>query len=274
MAHAWLACACVALSASPLGVWVIVRRMSLLGDGLAHGMLPGAAIAFLFFGFSIPALSIGSLLAGLLITLCAGLITRLGTLREDNSFAALMPVALAAGVLIVSQKGSAVDLMHLLFGAIFGIDNATLYIMAGVAIFTIASLVFCYRGLVLEYFDPQFLRSQGSGTLGFQLLILVLIMLNIVAGFLTLGSLMVLGVMLLPATTAQLWSRQLPWQMVISAGMALVCATAGLLISFHADWQASPTIVICCGAVYAFSLCFGRYGSMRNLWPARKHLQH
>lgn len=274
MQHTWLACAAVALSASPLGVWVILRRMSLLGDGLAHGMLPGAAVAFLFFGFSIPALSIGSLLAGLLITLCAGLITRLGTLREDNSFAALMPVALAAGVLIVHQKGSAVDLMHLLFGSVFGIDTNALYIMLGVAIFTIVSLMVCYRGLVLECFDPQFLRSQGSGTLGFQLLILILIMLNIVAGFLTLGSLMVLGVMLLPATTAQLWSRQLPWQMAISAAIALIGATAGLLISYHLNLQASPMIVICCGAAYAFSLCFGRYGSMRSLWPARKHLQH
>ena len=118
MRRALVACFGLAIGCGPIGVFLILRRMSLVGDAMSHAVLPGAAIAFLMFGFSLTAMTIGGFLVGLAVALLAGSVTRLTPLREDASFAALFLISLALGVTLVSSQGSSVDLMHLLFGAI------------------------------------------------------------------------------------------------------------------------------------------------------------
>src|SRR5208282_4660733 len=105
----------LALAGAPLGVFLILRRMSLIGDAMAHAILPGAAIGFLIAGLSLFAMAMGGLIAGFLIAIGAGLIARATPLKEDASLAAFFLLALALGVTIVSVKGSNVDLMNFLF---------------------------------------------------------------------------------------------------------------------------------------------------------------
>ena len=131
MRRALVATLALALAYGPVGVFLILRRMTLVTDAMAHAILPGAAAGFLLSGLSLWAMSIGGLVAGLVVAGLAGAISRVTDLREDASFAGFYLVALAGGVLLLSLKGSSVDLVHVLFGSILAVDDAALCLMAG-----------------------------------------------------------------------------------------------------------------------------------------------
>ncbi|MCZ8129911.1 MAG: metal ABC transporter permease [Steroidobacteraceae bacterium] len=253
MRRALAAVAALALGAGPLGVFLVLRRMSLVGDATAHAVLPGAAVGFLVAGPTLVAMGTGGFLAALLVALAAGVVARRTVLREDASFAAFYLIALALGVLLVSLRGSQVDLMHLLFGTILAVDDAGLLLVATVATLTVAVLAVCYRPLVVETLDPGFLRLHGGGG-GWHLLFVALLVANLVAAFQVLGTLMAVGLMMLPAAAARLWRLGLGATLALAAGFALAAGGAGLLISFHRDLPSGPTIVLAAGFLYLASL--------------------
>src|ERR1700730_9719654 len=162
MRRGLVGCLALALSCGPIGTILVIRRMSLIGDELSHAVLPGAALGFIMAGLSLPAMSLGGLAAGLVAALLSGVVTRLTPLREDASFAAFYLISLALGVLLVSTHGSNLDLLHLLFGSILAIDNAALVLIGAVASMSLLLLAVIYRPLVVECFDPGFLRAVGG----------------------------------------------------------------------------------------------------------------
>jgi ABC 3 transport family len=126
MRRALLGACILSLSACPVGVFLMLRRMSLTGDAMAHAILPGAALGFLISGLALVPMTVGGLAAGLLVALAAGAVSRLTVQREDASLAAFYLISLALGVLLVSLKGSSVDLMHVLFGTVLALNNEAL----------------------------------------------------------------------------------------------------------------------------------------------------
>lgn len=266
MRRALAGCVALSLGCAPVGVFLLLRRMSLTGDAMAHAILPGAAVGYLLAGLSLPAMTAGGALAGLLVAVASGVVARSTVLREDASMAAFYLLSLALGVLIVSTRGSHVDLLHVLFGTVLALDDAALWLIGGITGFTLAALALLLRPLAAECMDPGFLRSvsprwSAAAHYGF----LALLVLNLVAGFHALGTLMAVGIMVLPAASARLWARSLGGLLALAAGMALAASVAGLLLSYHLDWPASPVIVLCLGALYAASLALGRHG----LWRGR-----
>ena len=163
MRHALVACLALALGCGPIGVLLVLRRMSLVGDALSHAVLPGVALGFLVSGLSLYAMTLGGIVAGLAVALLAGAVTRLTTLREDASFAALYLISLALGVLIDLLRGSSIDLIHVLFGTILAVDDAALILVASITTVTLLILAIIYRPLIVECFDPGYLRSVGGG---------------------------------------------------------------------------------------------------------------
>ena len=247
----------LALSAGPLGVFLILRRMSLIGDAIAHGILPGAALSFWLFGLSLPALTLGGLSAGLAMAGLAAWVTRRTGLREDASLAALYPISLASGVLLLGLAGRKLDLVHLLFGSALAVDGTTLNGMLLVASSSLLGLALIYRALALDSFDPLFLRSVSRfGPLAYGLF-LTLVVLNLVIGFQAIGALMVVGLMMLPAAAARFWSRQLPVLLLIAALLGAVCVWLGLLLSYYANLPSGPCIILLAGAAYVFSVVAG-----------------
>ena len=182
MRRALVGCLALALSCGPIGTILVIRRMSLMGDALSHAVLPGAALGFIMAGLSLPAMSLGGLAAGLVAALLSGVVTRLTPLREDASFAAFYLISLALGVLLVSTHGSNLDLLHLLFGSILAVDNTALILMGGIATSSLLLLAVIYRPLVVECFDPGFLRAVGGRGGLVHTLFLALVVLNLVAG--------------------------------------------------------------------------------------------
>ena len=274
MRRALVGCIALSLSCAPVGVFLLLRRMSLTGDAMAHAILPGAAIGYLLSGLSLTAMTLGGVAAGLLVAVGSGLVARSTVLREDASLAAFYLLSLALGVLIVSTRGSSVDLLHVLFGTVLALNDAALTLLVGIAIATMAALALMYRPLVLECLDPQFLRCVSPASPVAHYGFLVLLVINLVAGFHALGTLMAVGIMVLPAATARLWVRSVPALMALAAALALAAGVAGLLISYHADWPTSPTIVLALGAAYLVSLVVGRYGAWRGgQHGRRRHLR-
>ncbi len=257
MRRALVATLALALSAAPLGVFLTLRRMSLMGDALSHAVLPGVAVGYMVAGLSVGAMAAGGVLAGLLVAGIAGAVSKFTTLKEDASLAAIYLVALALGVALISIHGTQLDLLHILFGSALGVDNTGLLLVASVATVSVLALALIYRPLVLETFDPVFLtasrRGGVSGWVWHQAL-LVLVVVNLVAGFQALGTLMAVGLMMLPAVSARLWHDSLPAQLVNASVQASIAGAAGLLLSYHCDLPSGPTIIGCAGALYAASL--------------------
>jgi len=262
MRRALVATFALALGSAPLGVLLVLRRMSLLGDALAHAMLPGVAAGFLVAGFSVWAMSAGGFVAALVVALTAGLLTRATALREDANFAALYLIALALGVMMITARGSSVDLMHLLFGTILAVDDASLLLIAAVASATLLALAWFYRPLVAECVDPGFLRNVGGPGARMHLLFLALVAANLVAGFQALGTLMAVGMMLLPAAAARFWAAEVWSIAVLAAALAALSGLLGLLLSYHGDYPSGPAIVLVAGVFYAISLVAGPRGGL------------
>ncbi|MFK3799947.1 metal ABC transporter permease [Pseudomonas sp. NPDC088444] len=271
MRRALIGCLALGIGSGPVGVLLMLRRMSLVGDAMSHAVLPGAAVGFLFAGLSLPAMGFGGLIAGLAVALLSGLVSRFTTLKEDASFASFYLTSLAAGVLIVSLHGSNVDLLHVLFGTILAIDDQAIFMVGAIASFTLILLALIFRPLILECFDPGFLRAVGGRGSLYHVLFLLMVVLNLVAGFQALGTLMAVGMMMLPATVARFWSTSLTGMIVISTVVATLSGFIGLIVSYHASVASGPAIVLTASAFYLFSLFFGRSGFLRRLFP-RVHL--
>ncbi|HEV7716443.1 MAG TPA: metal ABC transporter permease, partial [Steroidobacteraceae bacterium] len=198
MRRALVACFALCCGNSLLGTVLIFRRMSLVGDAMAHAVLPGAAAGFLIAGLSLWSMTLGGMLAALCVAVIAGLISRGTPQREDASFAAVYLVALAIGVLMVSASGGRIDLLHLLFGTVLAVDNAGLVLVAAASTFVLLALAILYRPLIMDCLDRNFLSALGSSGTVIHVAFVVLVVLNLVAGFQVLGTLMALGLLILP----------------------------------------------------------------------------
>jgi len=266
------ACA-LAVAGAPLGVFLLLRRMALSGDALAHAILPGAALGYLVAGLSLPAMTFGGVLAGFAVALGSGAIARATVLREDASLAAFYLLSLALGVTLVSVRGSNVDLLHVLFGSVLALDNATLLLLASIASVTLIGLAAIYRPLVLETLDPGFLASVSRAGAWTHSAFLMLVALNLVAGFHALGTLLSVGMMMLPAISARLWTQNMTGMIGIAALFGLIGAYVGLLASYFLGLPSGPLIILACGALYVFSLVAGPAGGMLRKFTPRAHLE-
>ncbi len=263
----------LAFGAPPIGVFLMLRRMSLIGDAMAHAILPGAAIGFLLAGLSLPAMAAGGLAAGFLIAIGAGVIARSTQLKEDASLAALFVISLALGVTIVSLKGSNIDLMHFLFGSVLAIDNGALILILAITSVSLVVLALIWRPLVLESVDPGFLRTVSRAGAAAHVGFLGLVVLNLVGGFQVLGTLLAVGMMMLPAISARFWARDVTGMIVAAVASALIASYAGLIISFRAELPSGPAIILVAGFIYLLSVGLGPVGGLIWLVLPRRHLE-
>jgi zinc/manganese transport system permease protein len=274
MRRALVATLALSLGCGPIGVFLVLRRMSLMGDAMSHAILPGAAVGFVMAGLSIWAMSIGGLIAALSVAVLAGVISRVTILREDASLAGFYLVSIAAGVLIISAKGSNIDLLHVLFGTILAIDSLSLIVVSAIATVSLITLALIYRPLVVECFDPQYLRATSGGGVIYHIVFLALVVLNLVAGFQALGTLMAVGLMMLPAAAARLWARDV-WSLALLASvLGFASGFIGLLISYHANSPSGPSIILVAGAFYGLSILFGAHGGLLKRYFPKPHYHH
>ncbi|KPF94696.1 zinc ABC transporter permease [Rhodopseudomonas sp. AAP120] len=263
----------LSLGGAPIGVFLMLRRMSLVGDAMAHAILPGAAIGFLLSGLNLFAMTFGGLIAGFAVAILAGVVSRVTELKEDASLAAFYLVSLALGVTIVSMKGTNIDLLHVLFGNILAMDDRTLLVITFNATLTLIVLAVIYRPLVIECVDPLFLRTVSRAGAPAHLAFMALVVINLVNGFHALGTLLAVGLMILPAGIAKFWARDITGMMMVAVASAMLSGYAGLVLSFLTRVPSGPAIILIAALLYLASLLFGRNGGVvRKLFTGR-HLE-
>lgn len=272
MQRALVASLALGLISGPVGVLLVMRRMSLAGDAIAHAVLPGAAVGYFIAGMSLPVLGFGAFVSALLVALLASFVSSNTSQKEDASLAAFHLIALAVGVTLISVKGSSVDLMHLLFGSILAVDAAALVLIAAATSVALVLLALIWRVLLASSFDPLFLLQFGQSGKWTNQLFMLTVVLTFVACFQTLGTLMAVGLLMLPAIAARSWSRDIARACLLASLFAMVSGLVGLLLSYHFSLPSGPAIVLTAGVIYFISLLFGvNDGLLLRHIPAARH---
>lgn len=274
MWRAALMCVLLGVSASLLGCVLVVRRLALMGDALAHALLPGIGVAWLLFGTSVVALVVGGLVAGLLTALGSALISRLTRLKEDAAFAALFTTLFAGGVVLVSRAGTPIDLLHFLFGNVLGLGDADLHLAFATSAATVLGFAAFYRAILLECFDPGYHRASGGWSATTHVGLLVLTVLNLVAALHALGSVLALGLFMLPAVTANLWCDRWGRMLLFAALYAVGGSLLGLYVSYQAHFASGPCMVAVLGIGFLVSSVLSpRHGLLARLRTPVDHHQ-
>lgn len=239
----------VAVTCSTVGVWVVLRSLTFMGDALAHGVIPGIAVASLA-GVD---LTIGAAASAVVTVAGISFVTARARLPEDTGIGLLFVGMLSLGVLIVSRSGSfAVDVTAFLFGDVLGVTGADIALQAGAAIVAVVASAVWYRAFLVLAFD-----ERKAGLLGLRPglargVLLSLIGLTVVTAFRTVGSLLVFGLLVAPPATATLLVRRVPAIMAASVALGAGAVVAGLVLSYHLDLAGAASIAVC--AVTGFFL--------------------
>jgi zinc/manganese transport system permease protein len=242
--------ALVAVLCGVVGTWVVIRGMAFLGEALAHGMLPGVALATVL---GVPVM-IGGALSAVAMSLGITALQRRGTLSYDTSIGMLFVSMLALGVIVISHSGSfATDATSILFGDILAISHTDLYLLAGAAALGVAVAALFHRPLVAVALDPRIASVLGLGPRSAQAVLVALVTLAVVASYQAVGSLLVVGLLLAPAVAAGQWTTRIPTRMLVAAVLGVLSVFGGLLISWHAATAAGASVAATAIAVSGLS---------------------
>lgn len=265
MQRALIATSILSLSIAPIGAFLVLRRLSLAGEAMAHAIVPGIVIAFVLFGLSVFSMLAGGMIAGIIIALATSALASKTLIREDASLASLYLIALALGIFILSASGSAIPLKSFLFGSALGVGNDTLILIGITAVVTLLGLAVMLRPLISVTFDPLFFQSQSKKTGLVHLSFMFLLVLNLIAAFKSLGTLMAVGLMILPATAARYWISTIKHYLILTFFFALISCWVGLILSFYLnDVPTGPAIVLVAGSIFVFSLIIAPLGIFRG----------
>ncbi len=272
MRRSLIACLALSVSLTPLGVFLLLRRMSLIGDALSHAVLPGVAIGYLLSGMSLLAMGLGGFVAGLVVALLASWISRVTQLHEDSAFAGLYLGSLALGVTLVSLRSTGVDLLHLLFGSLLAVSNQSLVFIGVISTLTVTLIAIFYRAWVFESFNAIFLTLKIKRLPSLiQAMFMAIVVMNLVAGFQILGTLMTVGLMMLPAIAARCWSNRLPIMLGVAISLGFISSAVGLTWSWYQSIPAGPAIVLVATLLFLTSVFFG---SHKGIFPVGKMSSH
>lgn len=260
MRRAIVACCALSMSITPVGVFLMLKRMSLIGDALSHAILPGIAMGYFYSGLSCIMMNIGGFISGLGVVMLSVWITEKTSLQKDASFTGFYLGSLSSGIVLMSLNKSDTDLLNLLFGSVLSITINNLKYIGVITTVTLIFLALFYRALIIEAFDPDFLKSHGVIVLSryLQIFFLSIVVLNLIASLQITGTLMSIGLMMLPGLSARCWSNKIINILLLSVCIAFLCSWAGLLGAFYMSLPAGPTIVFCSSVFFFISILFGK----------------
>ncbi len=257
MQRGLLAALIVGVLCAVIGCYVVLRGMAFMGDALAHAILPGIALAYLFHGN----LLLGALLAAVVVAGGVGFFSRRGALKEDTAIGILFAAALALGVALISSiRTYATDLSHILFGNVLGVSAADLWLTAGLGVLVLGVIAGLYKPFLVISFDPVLAATLRLPAEPLRFLMLTLLALTVVVSLQTVGVGLVSALLVTPAATAYLLTRRLGSMMLVSAAIGAVSGVAGLYLSFYINVASGAVIVLVATAIFlvVFLLAPGR----------------
>ena len=235
-----------AITCALIGTWVVIRGMSFMGDALAHGVLPGIAIAFIV-GVDV---AIGAFISAIVMVIGINLVNRASKLSTDTGIGLLFVGMLALGVVIISRTRSFTgDLTSFLFGSVLGVKDSDIWLQSIAAIITLIAVVALHRVFLALSFNPEKAASLGMRPRLAHIVMLTLVAIAIVASFRTVGTLLVFGLLIAPPATAALIVRRVPAMMALACAIGVISVAFGLVLTYHYDTAAGATMA---GTAVAF----------------------
>jgi len=240
---------CAAICAV-VGTWVVIRGMAFLGEAMAHGILPGVALATLA---GIPVI-LGAAASAIVMSLGVSLLARRGRLSHDTSIGLFFVGMLAAGVIIISHSRSfATDATAILFGDVLAISGSELWLLGVALLATILVAMAFHRAFVALVFDRRVAQVMGLKPRMAQILLVGLVTLAVVASYQAVGALLVIGLLLAPAVAAAAWTTRIPNTMALAAVIGALAVLCGLLVSWYFGTAAGASIALSAIASAALS---------------------
>ncbi len=262
MLRALVAGALVSIACGIVGTLIVLRGLAFMGDALAHGVLPGIALAMLL-GF--PGI-LGAALGAVIMVSGISFITQRSRLSADTAIGLLFVGMLALGVVIVSRSNSFTgDLMRILFGDILGIQDSALITQFIATLLILGTTIICIRPFLLLCYSPEQAQVAGFSTKLYHNLMLALIALTVIVSFQTVGTLLVFGMLIAPAGAAVLIAHRIESMMVIAAAFGMLAVYVGLLVSYYFNFAAGASIA--CIATLIFFIIF----IIQNMRSAAAH---
>jgi ABC-type Mn2+/Zn2+ transport system permease subunit len=253
MQRALLASLLVGVVCSVLGCYVVLRSMAFLGDAMAHAILPGVAVAYLFDAN----LLVGALVAALIVAAGIGIISRGGQFKEDTAIGILFAAALSLGVVLISTiRTYATDLTHIMFGNVLAVTRNDLILTAVLATAVLLTVLAMYRELLLATFDPVLAHTIGRRPALVRNLLLVMLAVTVVISLQTVGVGLVAALLVTPAATAYLLTRRLPAMMGVAALIGAFSSIAGLYFSYYLNVASGAAVVLTATALFVLAFLF------------------
>src|SRR5512140_1014987 len=257
-----LASVMVGILCAVMGTYVVLRGMAFLGDAMAHAILPGVAVAFLWHGN----LLVGAVIAAVVVALAIGFFSRGGNIKEDTAIGILFAAALSLGVALISSiQTYAVDLSHILFGNVLGVSSSDLALTFGLSLLVLVVVVLLFRPFLVISFDPILAATLRLPAELLRNVMLILLALTVVVSLQTVGVGLAAAMLVTPAATAYLLTRRLASMMLLSALIGALSSVIGLYISYYANIVSGSAIVLTATAFFLVAFLFNpRQGALRR----------
>jgi ABC-type Mn2+/Zn2+ transport system permease subunit len=259
MQRGLLASVIVGVLCAVMGTYVVLRGMAFLGDAMAHAILPGVAVAYLFGGN----LLIGAGAAAILVALSIGFFSRQGDVKEDTAIGILFAAALSLGVAMIStMKTYAVDLSHILFGNVLGVSSSDLWLIVILSLLILSTVAIFYKHFLVISFDPVLAATLRLPAELLRNLMLVLLALTVVVSLQTVGVSLAAAMLVTPAATAYLLTRRLWPMMLVSAAIGAVSSVVGLYVSYYFNIVSGSAIVLTATMLFLLGFLWKRTKSI------------
>jgi manganese transport system permease protein len=235
-----------------IGCFIILRGMALMGDAISHAVLPGVAISYML-GINF---FIGAVATGILTAVGIGFISQNSRVKNDSSIGIVFTAAFALGILLITALKSSSDLYHILFGNVLAVRPSDMWITLIIGIVVLGSVYLFYKELLVSSFDPVMAQSYGLPTKLIHYFLMTLLTLVTVASLQTVGIILVVAMLITPASTAYLLTDRLSIMIALSALFGAVSAVGGLYLSFTYNLASGATIVLVATTLFILSLLF------------------
>ncbi|EUJ41369.1 manganese ABC transporter permease [Brochothrix campestris FSL F6-1037] len=251
----------VGISSGIIGSFVVLRGMSLMGDAISHAVLPGVAISYML-GINF---LIGSTVFGILAALGIGFITERSPLKNDAAIGIILSSFLALGMILVTIAKSSTNLYHILFGNILAVQRTDLWVTLVVTLLVIVLVSLFYKQLAVSTFDEIIAKSYGVNTKVIHYFLMVLLTLVTVVALQTVGVILVVAMLIIPASTAYLLTNKLGQMIFLAVTIGVLSAVVGLYVSFVNNLASGPCIVMCAAVCFVVAFLMSKKSSIRRI---------
>lgn len=255
--RALLAASLVGITCGLLGCFIVLRNMALIGDAISHAILPGVVAGFVIAGYNVLAFFAGAVVAGFVAAVLITWLQRNVKTKEDSAIGIIFTVMFAIGVMgisLVNRKGVHLDLKDFLFGTILGVSDQDLWLSGVIAAFVVLCVIVFYRYFFMTTFQPVIARTLGISAKTMHYFLMLLLSFAIVASLQSVGVILVVAMLIIPASTAYLLTSRLRTMLVISALVGLVSAVVGLIAAILLNTTPGPAMTVMAGMIYAITI--------------------